>query len=401
MYVLAQKTTAHDTAHTKTDTTQAATDATQPETDINHKIFSAITGNTKFVLSGSAFVDFSVNQKNAAKSNFSSTGFSPIFLWKLSDKLFFESQVELAIKNGETGIDLEYAKLSYIINQYIAIGAGRMLTPFSAYVERLEPAFIEKFPNPPLLLHHEDGTHAIGPNGAEMGVDVRGGFQVGNSKMNYAVNISNGPKLNNGSEDPKMGGTLEYENFYDNNSNKEFGGRIGFLPFSNSSLEIGISGNTGKTGDATDSLYNNIKAKAFALDLSYVNAIKPLKSMINIKGQYNNVTVDKANYKDPMDSTGMTTYSFTNKSHVYYLQVSLRPALLEKGFLKNVELLVRYNSLSTPKEAAWGGGTTIRTDIGLCYWLSWRSGLRLAYETQKTPDGQRDNQFLIRFATGF
>ncbi|MBI3501408.1 MAG: hypothetical protein HY063_06400 [Bacteroidetes bacterium] len=376
-----------------------AQDTTQ--TSSNQNAISEKSGKTKAIVTGGAFIDFSANQKRDVKTNFDRTGFSPIFLWKLSDRLFFESEVEIEIEGGEVGVDVEYAKFSYVLNKYMAIGAGRMLTPFGAYVERLHPAFAERFPNAPLMMHHMDGMHAIGPNGAEMGVDVRGGFQLGNSKMNYALYVSNGPKLNNGSEDKMMAGSLEYENFYDNNSNKAVGGRIGFLPFSNSSLEIGLSGNSGIAGNAKDSLYKNIRATAYAIDLSYVKAIKPIKSIIKITGQLNSVTVDKANYKDPMDSTGMMTYTFNNVSQVYYLQVAFRPALLQKSFLKDIELLGRYNSLTYPKEALWGGGTTTRIDIGLCYWLSWRAGLRFAYETQKNPDGTTSETFLVRFATGF
>jgi hypothetical protein len=89
------------------------------------------------------------------------------------------------------------------------------------------------------------------------------------------------------------------------------------------------------------------------------------------------------------------------------MQISIRPALSKNKFLKNVELLFRYNSLTPPKDALWGakdkngqGGTVTRTDIGVCYWLSWRTGLRFAYEIQNNPDGQMTKEFLIRFATG-
>ncbi len=356
---------------------------------------------TKFLLTGGAFIDFSASKDADVKTNFYKTGFSPIFLWKISDKLFFETEVETEIDGGEVGVDLEYAKLSYILNKYMTIGAGRMLTPFGAYVERLHPAFVEKFPNAPLMMHHEDGMQAVGPNGAEMGVDIRGGIPLGKSKMNYALYVSNGPKLNDGSDDPKMAGSLEYENFFDNNSNKAMGGRIGFLPFSNSSFEIGVSGNyAAQTGNAKSN-YENVSATAYAIDLSYVKAIKSMKSIISIRGQLNTVATSKADYKDATDSTGTKTYTFNNQSQVYYAQFSFRPALVKNKFFQNVEIMARYNSLTLPKEALWGGGTTTRTDIGICYWLSWRSGLRFAYETQNNPDGTTMQQFLIRFATGF
>src|ERR1035437_7990053 len=133
------------------------------------------------------------------KTTFNDFGFSPMFLWKLSDKLFFESEIE--IKNDGTAdnsaaFDLEFAKLSYRLNKYMIFGAGKMLSPFGAYNERWEPNHIERFPNAPLrpddgLL--PDDTHLLW--GAVMGVDVRGGIPLGNAKMNYSLYLSNGPIL--------------------------------------------------------------------------------------------------------------------------------------------------------------------------------------------------------------
>src|SRR5450759_2142329 len=125
-----------------------AQDSTQ--TEINQKILSAIPGNTKMVLTGVAWFGFQATLNDPVKTdvtnNFNSYGFSPMFLWKLSDKMFFESEIE--INNGQ--MELEFAKLSYSLNKYITIGAGRMLTPFGAYGERWEPVHIERFPNSPL-----------------------------------------------------------------------------------------------------------------------------------------------------------------------------------------------------------------------------------------------------------
>jgi hypothetical protein len=77
-------------------------------------------------------------------------------------------------------------------------------------------------------------------------------------------------------------------------------------------------------------------------------------------------------------------------------------------FLKKTELMFRYSVVTPPKDAVWcpknengQGGNITRMDIGLCYWLSWRTGLRFAYEIQTMPDGTRQKEFLVRFATGF
>lgn len=373
-----------------------AQDSTQ--TELNQKILSDAPGNTKFVLTGAGWFGFSANKKEDVKFNFNSYGFAPVFLWKISDKLFFEGEVE--INNGE--FELEFAKLSYSLNDYMTIGAGRMLTPFGAYAERWEPAFVERFPNNPIRAggpYLPGGTHLTW--GAIMGVDVRGGVPLGNAKMNYALFISNGPSL---TSDGEEAGMIDYENLDDNNSNKEIGGRIGILPISNSSLEIGVSAKHGKAGNVTDATYKNIGATDFAVDWNYVKSITSLKSVIGIRGQFNTVTVDKVNYLDEAGGS----YTFNNTMKNYYAQFSFRPALAENNCLKNIELLYRYNSLTAPKDAKWGpkdaagkGGSVTRSDIGLAYWLNWKTGIRMAYEITTMPDKIKNKQLLVRFVMGF
>jgi len=378
-------------------------DSTQTET--NMKLFSGVPGNTKLLLTGVAWFGFQAILNDKVKTdvtmNFNSYGFSPMFLWKLSDRLFFESEIE--INNG--AIELEFAKLSVVLNKYMTIGAGRMLTPFGAYAERWEPVHIERFPNAHLLPDDNllpDDTHLYW--GAIMGVDIRGCFPLGSSKLNYALYVSNGPLLSK-DENGHPTGVIQYENLLDeNNNNKEVGGRIGLLPFSNSSLEIGFSAKHGIAGDRGDSVYGKIGATAYAVDLSYVKSIDAIKSTINIRGQFNKVMVDKANYY----LTDSTTYTFDNTMQNYFAQFSIRPSMVRSKFLKKTELLFRYNSLTSPKDALWGakdkngkGGTITRMDIGLCYWLSWKTGLRLAYETTAMPDGTHKNEFLASLVYGF
>ncbi len=371
----------------------------------------ATTGATKIVVSGAGCFGAVYNADEDIKVNFNHYGFSPVFLWKLSDKLFFESEIEIQDGNME----LEYGKISYSLNKYMTFGCGRMLSPFGAYGERWEPMFVERFPNSPLRADDEqlpDDTHLAW--GAMMGLDVRGGIPLGSAKMNYALFISNGPLLYK-DENGRPTGLIQYENLLDeNNTNKELGGRIGILPFSNSSLEIGFSGKHGIAGSASDSIMNltdssysnyaKIGATATAVDFNYVKSIPELSSVITVRGQYTSLTVDKADYY----LNDSTNYSFDNSQQNYFAQFSIRPAMVKSKLFKNLEFLVRYGSLTAPKDAAWGakdlngaGGAVTRLDLGLCYWFSWRSGLRVAYEMTSRPDGTKTNELLAKFVTGF
>jgi hypothetical protein len=379
------------------------------QTEKNNELLSNIPGNTNMFITGVAWFGFQAHlnntDKTVPKTTFNDFGFSPMFLWKLSDKLFFESEIE--IKNDGTpdnsaAFDLEYAKLSYRLNKYLTIGAGKMLGPFGAYNERWEPNHIEKFPNAPLRPDDRvlpDDTHLFW--GAVLGMDARGAIPLGSAKMNYALYISNGPKLN---LEKGMEGMLQYENWNDNNSNKEVGGRIGFLPFSSSSLELGFSAKHGIAGNAGDSLYKNTGATAYAVDLSYIKSIDAIKSTINFRGQFNSLTVDKAYY--PL--TDASSYTFNNTLQSYFAQISIRPGMSTNKYLKKTEFLLRYSDLTPPKDAVWcpkdnngQGGSITRMDIGLCYWVSWRTGLRFAYEISTMPGGEHQKELVVRFAIGF
>jgi hypothetical protein len=379
------------------------------QTEKNTELLSAVSGNTKMLLTGVAWFGFLYHinntDKTIPKTTFNDFGFSPMFLWKLSDKFFFESEIEIqndGTSDNSAAFDLEYAKLSFRLNKYMTIGAGKMLSPFGAYNERWEPNHIEKFPNAPLRPDDgvlPDDTHLFW--GSVMGVDVRGGVPLGSAKMNYSLYISNGPKLH---LEKEMGGLLQYENWNDNNSNKEVGGRIGFLPFPNSSLEFGFSGKYGIAGNQGDSLYNKIGATAYAVDFSYVKSIDAIRSIINIRGQFNSVTVGKANYQ----LTDSTTYTFDNAMQSYFTQFSIRPGMAGNKYLKKTEFLLRYSDVTPPKDAVWSpkdtngqGGSIKRIDIGLCYWVTWRTGLRIAYEISTMPDGAHPKELVVRFATGF
>lgn len=365
----------------------------EPHKESNH--VKGLSGVTKNVIIGYAYSDFIYTPNSTVKTNFTRVGFSPTMVWMLGDKLFFESQVEFYTDSGNINTKIEYLKLSHIINKYMTVGMGKILTPFGLYTERIEAPFIEKMPNAPLGLKHMEGVPNIGPICPEMGVDLRGGFYVGNGKMNYVLYVSNGAILNDGSEEAHLAGSLNYENFFDNNSNKSFGGRIGYLPLSNSSLEIGGSWNLCEVGN-DKSAYEHLKSKAYSFDITFHQTYRPIKSMVDFKGQINFLHVDKANY---LDEDG-NVYSFENKSNVYYLRFSVRPALLHNKYLKRMELIGRYSVADYAKEALWGGESK-RTDLGLSYWLSLRTGLRIAYEKGNFGHGTSEEAVLVRFVTGF
>jgi hypothetical protein len=287
-------------------------------------------------------------------------------------------------------IELEYGYVSFFLNKYLTIKAGKFLSPFGIYQERLHPQWINKLPSIPLGFNHDEAP--IGPP-SEIGVDINGGAQLGSAKVNYSLYVSNGPALISNS-DISQNGQLMYASAEDNNKNKALGGRLGLLPFSNSSFEIGGSFQTGIVGDkGTD--YQNVKARQYALDLSYVRQLDFMMGLLDIKGQWNWVNVDQASYINPADSLG---YTFINNRDAGFIQGAYRPSMFHSKFLKKTELVYRYSSQTLPNLESGKNSElkTTQSTYGINFWYNWRTVIKFAYQSQKG-----NNAFYIQIATGF
>ena len=370
-------------------------------------------GSNKFRITG--FADFAYHQdlEDLDISRFDHAGFAPIMIWKPSDKLFFESELHIelegGIHGGETGghgggeggisheggthFDLGYASIGYFVNDWLTLVGGKFLSPFGTFNERFHPSWINKLPSAPLGFGHGGATPTN-----ELGIQARGGLQSGKSKLYYAVYFSNGPVLEDGKGNPENAGALIYSNFRDNNANKAIGGRVGFLPFSNSSLEIGVSGQyAGKTGDLGTE-HENVSALLYALDLSYNKDFSSIKGDIRFVGQYSSVNIGDAYYlNDSMDVAmgGDSLYTFNNQSTIYYAQLSYRPSKSGKELIRNLEFVVRYDAAQLAEGAKWEFDDA-RWSLGLNYWIHARSAFKFEIRI-----GKLENIAMLQWTIGF
>jgi hypothetical protein len=173
-------------------------------------IFSGTAGFLTYVNGGQALLD---------------TQFNPVVLVPLGERWLVESRGEFEgeFQRQPTGSfggpvvkHLDYLQADYIANPYVTVAAGRFLTPFGIFNERLYPEWIRALQPDPLIL-------PIATESSD-GAMLRGGFPVSSGMdINYAAYVSVASIGVNGVE-----------------SERHVGGRAGiFLP--GQRLEVGAS----------------------------------------------------------------------------------------------------------------------------------------------------------------
>ena len=344
-----------------------------------------LLGTTKFLLAG--WADGMFEARNGQVSTFSAS-FDPIFLWELSPKILFDSRLEIDPSGGGTNVNLVNAQISYLLNDYVALGVGEFFSPSNVFVERFEPQWINKLPDRPLAVYH-----GILPN-ISVGAQVRGGFPIGPTRVDYAFYVSNGPVLN--TFDARSVGTLDFNSYTDNNDNKAVGGRVGFLPIPG--VEVGYGFETSKPG-FQGTTFSRVQALVQSVDLEVTRDSYLLKGRINLFAQYAWSHVDHAVY-DPDGSLGFGPLAFTSKQDGGYAELAYRPTKLDNDFLRNLEMIVRWDHLSRDPSGL-GDPEETRWTLGLNYWLSPSTVLKAAYEWDQ-PNGEPNrNALLIQTAMGF
>ncbi len=363
---------------------------------------------------GHTGLEFRKFENKPWQNSFVGGSFNPIFLWRQSDRLLFEGELGVSFEAGEVEFDLEYANISYKLTNRLTARLGRFLLPFGIFSANLHPAWINRLPTAPPGFGHDN---PVGP-ASDFGIELRGAVPLGGGRLTYAAYVVNGPALNDGEADPDAAGQLTYGLIEDNNANKAFGGRLSVLPLSDLSLEIGLSGQYARVG-AAESAFEDVAARMYAIDLNLVRRLTFLKSMLNIKAQYNAVLVDRATY--PGQEPGETV-TFDNESWAYFVQASLQPSFASSNVLKRMEFVGRLSRLQLAPEAPWGEK---RREIAfsLNYWLDWRTVIKFSYLVNdmlgeapheelagmaKTPAGEEGeaggvfkNAFMIHVAIGF
>jgi len=366
-------------------TSSSDLDALHEEVDaLKSEIKGVVPGTTKFLLAGYGTAGFTAR---SGEDPFFDASFNAIFLWKLTDRLFFEGELEFEFEDGSTTTNLEIAQASYLLNDYITIGVGRFLNPMDYFVERQHMNWVNKFPDKPLAVY--DG---LLPE-SELGAQLRGVVPIGPTKLEYVAFVANAPDLiTMPAGDFSTLGMLDFGNTANHGGHVTVGGHVGFIPIPE--LEVGYGIQRSKVGPRDHA----VEAILQSADLSYVRDSTLLKGLINFRAQWVWSHVGNFIY-DPKGDQGFGPLEFNNNRNGGYAQLAYRPT----GFgniLKSFEPVVRYdrlNQLHTPvafDEERWS--------FGLNYWVTSSAVIKAAYELDNKNNGARDqNAFMLQVAVGF
>ena len=294
-----------------------------------------------------------VTTKNGVFGSGNTYEFSPMFLFKQGKRLLVEFEPSF----NNDGLGVNWAAISYFASPNVILRGGYFVLPFGMYNKKLAAGWINKVATDPIGL----------PTAQDYGIGASGGVQLGSIKWNYDVSVSNGFALQND-------GSISHVNLGANARGKTFSGRLGLLPLSNNSLEVGISSLSGDAANGNADFLGK-KVNMYAFDLNYVKNFSPFQ--VNIKSQYNAINVDNQNYQDT--TKAKNNYSFTNSSTSGYGQFSLRPIDAKSNFIKNLEVAFRYGTYNSPQGSYWGN-TQTQIDYGINYWITWRTVIRVTYE---------------------
>jgi hypothetical protein len=233
--------------------------------------------------------------------------------------------------------NLGYLQLDYVLNSHVTIVAGRFLTPFNIYEERLGPIWIHNFQDDPIIF--PIGTRT---SGASDGAMVRG---VAVSRANWLVNYTAFFSALNTSQQFQAG--------------RAFGTRVGvFLP--NARLEIGTS-------------YQRFLQDQHSNIYGVYWAWRPV-TRVDIKGEY----------------------AHSPQGQGYWLEAAYRfdPAGRFGRELKNIQPVIRgqqFVRLAPGVNDSLPRADTQRVDFGLNYYFPHEVRLNGSYGRQFSSTGDSNN----------
>lgn len=327
-----------------------------------------------FHLAGYADATYVDSQGEAGSSG--QITLAPIFHLQLADRVFVETELELeANDRGKTETAVEYATVSWLINDHVALVVGKFLSPVGYFVQNAHPSWINKLASAPAGFGH-GGAAPL----SDVGVQLRGGktFPSG-QHVNYAVYLGNGPRLGaEGTHVDDLDLDLNVAGSTHNRDGKRVaGGRLGWMPIAN--LELGASLARGEVvldaGDFSELPEPPRRYQVAGLDAAW----RPI-SALELRGEWIRQRVgDAPGSVVPAQATW----------RAWYAQGTYRFGA------ERWETVLRFGDSVSPH----GESTFKQTAIGLNYLLRPNAIVKLSWEFNDSADADA-NRLLLQFAYG-
>ncbi|WP_341582654.1 porin [Marinobacter metalliresistant] len=338
---------------------------------------------TKLHMAGYSNVDFIAGSDNQ-EDGFTAARFAPIFHFQFSDRVLFEGELEFETdENGETEFGVEYTTIDLVLNDYMALVAGKFLSPIGQFRQNVHPSWINKLPTAPVGFGH-GGAAPL----SDLGVQLRGGIPLsGSMRANYALFTSNGPTLLVDEADGEV--ELETEAAASNaDGNFVYGGRVGFLPVP--ALELGLSGALGKIGVAEGHDVSELAAGEPDRDYTVLGADAVYNiATLQLRGEFIQQTVGSEANSAIAGGAAAEELEYT----AWYAQAAYRvPDTKWEG-------VVRLGDLDTPDADA----NRSQWSAGVNYLFANNVIVKAAYTVDDYDDNaiDDDKRFNVQLAYGF
>lgn len=357
---------------------RADLEASQDEFDaslaaLNDSIRMSRPGTTRFLLVG--YASSAYRTVRNGPSVFTAS-VSPILLWQLNERILFAAEPSFAA-GEEVDIQLEYAHVSVLAADFLSLGIGKFITPFTTFNERVHPAWINKLPDAPLPYGHG----GIAPDAA-VGAYARGGIPAGAARVSYAIYAVNAPELMGEGEDA---GEVESA---DAGEERAYGGRLGLFLMP-AGLEFGYSYQTSDVVDLQ------------GVDLTLSRQSAAMRGQVNIRfeGVLSKATRGPFEGETPGDPE---RFLVNNRRVGGYAQIAYRPSLVGSRVARNLDFVGRYDWMNRPD---WEGGPlgndTKRFTAGTSYALTPSMVVKLAIQRASNTMADDIRSVILQVATGF
>ena len=336
----------------------------------------AISSGHAFEFKGFADVSFSKSTEGADDIRYRNGSFA----FGSVDLYFAESleDVELLselIVTSSGNIIIERLYLGYVFRDELKVRVGRFHTPLgfwnTAYHHgrQLQPTILR----PEAVRFEFEGgifpAHSVG-------VWLTGRSRTTAGKLDYGVEVTNGPKIVSSGNNK----VLNSNNTSDNNTGKAVGFHAAISPAVMENLKVGLSGHFARLADDTGSapVMEDLDQSVYAAAIMYS------PGNINISGEYfaigNKSQTDKKYNSNAY--FGLITYALTEEWVPYLLYDNM-------SIKEDDPYFIALNTMDVTK-----------TTLGLRYNISYRSSVK--GEVRAVEKGDNDwNEFALQWALAF